>query len=128
MNADDEKPVTKGELKEILSDYPTKAYLHENFPTKKEMWDALGDLEERMAKGVMNTVEASERRLRAEMAQLRTDLRAEIRADIRADMAHMAQVIVEQIGAKIGVVDEKYQDLPPRVDSLERHTGLKPAE
>ncbi len=32
-----------------------------------------------------------------------------------SELSRFADIIIEQIGAKIGVVDEKYADLPPRV-------------
>lgn len=39
---------------------------------------------------------------------------------VAAEMARQANIIVEQIGSKIAVVDEKYADVPMRVTSLER--------
>jgi hypothetical protein len=39
---------------------------------------------------------------------------------IATEMARQANTIIEQIGAKIGVVDEKYQDLPGRVARVEQ--------
>jgi hypothetical protein len=59
--------------------------------------------------------------LRAELAT-KAELRSEIDKAVMGlmqEMARQANIIIEQIGAKIGVVDEKYQDLPPR---FEAHT------
>jgi len=39
---------------------------------------------------------------------------------VAAEMARQANVIIEQIGSKISIVDEKYADVPARVTSLER--------
>ena len=74
--------------------------------------------------------------LRAEMAskrdleQLRTELRTEmggLRADMRQmeqrlllEIGHALNVAVEQIGSKVGFVDDKYRDALPQLGSLRR--------
>ena len=39
---------------------------------------------------------------------------------VAAEMARQANVIIEQIGSRIAVVDEKYADVPTRLTSLEQ--------
>jgi hypothetical protein len=39
---------------------------------------------------------------------------------LMAEMARHASAIQEAVSAQVSVVDEKYRDLPPRVERLER--------
>jgi hypothetical protein len=43
-----------------------------------------------------------------------------ITVTVASEMARQANIIIEQIGTKIAVVDEKYQDLPGRVATVEQ--------
>ena len=60
--------------------------------------------------------------LRAEMKVLDQSLRAEMKAMARALQAEMARLLrarIEQFQTSIGIFDERYRDLPPRVARVE---------
>jgi hypothetical protein len=51
-------------------------------------------------------------------ARLEATLGAQL-AQIQADLARHTKAIVEAMTTQIGVIDDKYKDLPPRVAKLE---------
>ena len=97
------KFATKAELREILANYPTKAELREElsrFATKHdlEMWG--GALFERM---------------RTEMLAMETRLETRL----ASTLATQTRAIFDETARRMGIVDEKYNDLPARVTRLE---------
>jgi hypothetical protein len=117
MAGDDDQPATQGALRAVMGELRGEI-------------GALGT-ELRGEIGALRT------ELRGEIGALGTELRGEIGAlgtELRGEMRNMEKriitelggviqramnIAVEQIGSKVGVVDEKYQDLPGRVSRLE---------
>jgi hypothetical protein len=91
-------PVIRGELREELGVLRTElAALRTQFDEKLDLWGG----------ALMARIESSERRLLAELAR-------------------HTRAIEESIMGRIAVVDEKYADLPGRVEQLEANAGVRP--
>ncbi len=114
-NDDDDmdKPVTRRELREILADYPTKRDLREalaEYPKRVEL-EAWG--------GALNAkIDTTTARLDAKIDALgaRVD---RLGVELSAELAQHTNRILDAVYAITGAVDEKYNDLPPRVLRLE---------
>ncbi len=78
----------------------------------------IGGVEQRIG-GVEQRIDGMEKSLRSEF---RSELQAMERR-LGLEIAHAINVGVEQIGKMIGVVDDKYRDLPGRVSALEEHAA-----
>ncbi len=116
---------TKADLREELASYPTKAELREalaSYPTKPELREALAsyptkaDLREELARYATKADlevwgHALVDRFSSEMRAMEHRLVGELAQQIRS--AH------ELFRRDFVMLDDKYKDLPPRVDRLE---------
>ncbi len=90
-------PVTRAELREELAKHPTKAELALHL----QGWaDRLIDL------------------FRAEMSAVRNDMRT-LREELGAELARHVRAANEEMRDWTRAFDDRYKDLPPRVDKLE---------
>ena len=88
-------PVTRGELREELQQVEGR------FDEKLERLLArIESGEQRMTAAISNAIEASEQRM-------------------RTDLARHANAIHEAVASQISVIDEKYKDLPARMSRVE---------
>lgn len=117
MNGDDERPVTRGELKAEL----------ERFATKEEMRSEIAGA---MAY-VVDTLGARMDQMRGELAgdmqKMRDELSRELAArmqkmhdDLSRELARHVTASAEQTQRLIVGLDDRYRDLPGRVTVLER--------
>ena len=131
------QPMTRADLKGELARYPTKADLKADIQQVQVSVEELrvsskADLD-RNTRALMEGIEGVRRDLTAEIHSVRADLTTEIhnvrtemrtgfasvRTEVATDVARHANRIIEEITARITVVDDKYADLPERVSRLE---------
>jgi len=113
---DGARPVTRDELREELARYPTREDLREElarYPTREELKEELARFVTREDVGLwMQTI-----------AQQHQVLVSEIRAShdvlLRA-IGRAARVAAEEHRRELGVLDDRYRDLPGRVTALEQ--------
>jgi hypothetical protein len=119
---DMDKPVTRRELREELADYPKRQEL--------ETWGgALNAKIDATASRLDAKIEALGSRLDAKIDALRHDMTARFDASSREmaatfdalslELARHANRILDSTREMVGVIDEKYNDLPRRVTTLE---------
>ena len=106
MNGDEDRPVTRRELKAELAEL--KAELKAEFPTKQEM---RGDIASAMAY-VVDTIGARIDRMQVEMGSMRDDL--------SRDLARHVRAAAEENRRFLATLDDEYRDVPGRVTVLER--------
>ncbi len=123
VNATDmSTPVTRGELRAELERFTTKADL-ERFATKADLERFAITAEVRFATKVDLDLWGGALRAQIEALEQRFDI-FEQRFDALDQRLHMSlarhvNVILEAMSTQISVVDDKYADLPPRVNRLE---------
>jgi hypothetical protein len=107
MNGDEDRPVTRRELKAELAEFKTelKAEFRAEFPTKQEMRSEI-------ASAMAYVVET----LGARMDRMRVDLRDEL----SVELARHVRAAAEENRRWFENLDDKYRDLPGRVTVLER--------
>jgi chromosome segregation ATPase len=94
-------PVTRGELRGELRDLETR------IDAKFESIDAK-----------FESIDAKFESIDAKFEALRAEMRASEQR-LSMELAHHANAIVENVAKHVGVVDDKYADLPRRVTRLE---------
>ena len=107
-------PVTRGELRQELGE------LEQKLDRKLELWG--GALLDRMDKQFAAFDKRMEERqkLRDERFAAFQERMQQFEKTMRADFARWAKAIHESLMKAVGVVDDQYKDLPPRVSKLER--------
>lgn len=139
---DMERPVTRGELREELTSYPTKEDLRDalaNYPTKEELDDGLAKLKtelrvefreefatkvdlQNMTRLLLREMETREHRMLDRMDTMFTTLRSDMatmRVELTGELAQHTRAIEESTRAQIAALDDKHADLPRRVTALE---------
>jgi hypothetical protein len=99
-------PVTRGELREDLAQLDLK------FKQWLEIWGG----------ALLTRIESTEQRLneRIGLVEQRLNERIElVEQHLRAELARHTSAVHESMTAQIGVIDDKYADLPARVHRLE---------
>jgi hypothetical protein len=94
----------------------------ENQPaTKGDLQVGLADLEKRLRAELASKddLAALEQRFETRFLGLETKMGA-MENRLLLEIGHALNVAVEQIGAKVSVLDDKYKDLPARVTVVER--------
>ena len=118
-------PVTRGELRAELAPLATKAELRAAIAplaTKAEIAPLATKAELRAAIAPLATKVELELWGGALLARLEGALRARLDAfehRLLADLARHTNAAFESMSTQISVIDEKYNDLPPRVSRLE---------
>lgn len=112
-------PVTRGELREELE----QRLAHLATKAELEIWG--GALLARIQsgeQGLMARIESGEQRLMARIESGEQRLIERIDASeqrMLAELARFTRATYEDMSTQISVIDEKYADLPPRVNRLE---------
>jgi hypothetical protein len=137
--------VTKAELKAELANHPTKDELKAelaNYATKQDLAIMRAELVAELAskRDLIDMAERLRGEFRADLAQQIDTLRREfsedlarntnaivdtLRRELSNDRAQQTNAILEDMRRIIGVVDDKYADLPARVTALEEQATLK---
>ena len=113
MNGDEDRPVTRRELKGELAVFPTRDEM------KLEIATAMSYVVE--ALGAQMAAMRDE--LRGDMLAMRDEFRGDMlamREDLSRDLARHVTASAEQTQRLIIGLDDKYRDLPGRVTVLER--------
>ena len=118
----DDAPVTRREFREEVAKLATKDELREavaKLATKDELREAVATLatKEELRAAVANLVTKEE--LREGLEIWAGALEARLETKLGAMLARHTAAILEALTTQIGVVDDKYKDLPPRVARLE---------
>ncbi len=108
----DDAPVTRREFRAEIAKLATKEDL-ERYPTKEDLQRELERFvtKDEFHAGLETWAGALEARLEAKF-----DAKFAL---LHADLARHTQAIIEAFTTQIGVIDDKYKDLPPRVARLE---------
>ena len=135
--SDDSSPVTRAQLREELSRYPTREELREElrrYPTREELREELARFVTKDEFGLfVQTVGAQHdklwkavewnagetKALRAEIEQL-VHLSAQRHEELLREIGRTARAAAEEHRRELGVLDDRYRDLPGRVTTLER--------
>jgi hypothetical protein len=113
-------PVTRDQLREELARYPTREDLREElarYPTREELKETLRhELARFLTRDEFadfaRTVVVSHEKL---VATITVQYEA-----LRVDIARSARAAAEEHRRELGVLDDRYRDLPARVTTLER--------
>lgn len=106
-------PVTRGELREELWQF--EARLEARFDHKLEMWGG----------ALLARMESFEMRMETRMQSFETRMQS-LETRMLTELARHTQAIQESLTTQIAVIDEKYTDLPGRVNRLEGAVFGKP--
>ena len=124
------EPVTRGELIEILSDYPTKKDLSEalsDYATKTDLdtWGGalsarIGHVEQRLD-GVEQRLDGVEQRLDGVVQRLDGVVQTirETSQTLLNELRRHTTANAEDLRTQVSVIDEQYRELPARVTRLE---------
>jgi predicted metal-dependent hydrolase len=116
---DMDKPITK---REALDLFLTKREALELFVTKIEFHDAFQKLFRYLDKkfeAIDKRFEAIDKRFETTKTELRAELRQDIRMDLSAELRSHSGANADQLKREVGLVDDRYKDLPERVTKLE---------
>jgi hypothetical protein len=121
------QPVTRQELDEALQKALERHVTKDEFggfvqlfmQEQKRSAETLSAMEHRLMVGIRGEMAAREERL---MTAIRGDMTAQ-EERLMVEIGRAARVAAEEHRREIGVLDDRYRDLPRRVDALER--GLR---
>jgi hypothetical protein len=112
-------------LRQELARYPTREELREElarYMTRDEfaMWmHTVAQQHELLVTAIADLGEATKAGFQALAAELRQEMKAGHEA-LFVEIGRAAQVAAEEHRRELGVLDDRYRDLPPRVTALER--------
>jgi len=114
---DGDKPVTQAQLVAELK--ATRADLRQEIAgVRTELVGAIHHLVETFGNR-FDQMRDEMAAMRSDMAAMRNDM-VTMHADLSRQIAGAARAAAEENRREIGIVDDKYRDLPPRVTALER--------
>jgi hypothetical protein len=111
-------PVTRAELREELSSYATKADLREELAlTKAELREELASKRD-LQGWAERLIDMFRTEVRSQSEALRMEMRT-FRDELAQDLARHVRAANEEMRDWLRGFDDRYKDLPPRVDKLE---------
>jgi hypothetical protein len=118
-------PVTRGEMHQALETWGHALMDHAQKVAEKMAESLTTSLTTSLTAHVASMIEASERRLVAEIGRATAASAEQLRLQWRAEIAQFVKVVTDTNRTEIKILDDQYSSLPARVDRLE-DTVFKP--